>query len=161
MSERRLFPGILQGDAGNRIDQSTDGVLSVLSKRIAPRCFISDEQKRYALDMAKQQLVKGVQGMLRNALGFSSTNRRELSGGMLSVSMEFKPGRIPTPHKPDEDILRRDVTCPECGLIHSVFGFAAWCPDCGRDLFTTHIGSEIAVVRAMLSDIDRRSQGAG
>jgi hypothetical protein len=126
-----------------------------------PSDFISDEQKRYAIDMLKQQLAKGVQDTIRNALGLSSTNRRQLSGGLLSVSMEFKPGRIPAPQRPDEGILRRDVTCPECGLVHSVFGFAAWCPDCGRDIFATHIAAEIAVVRAMLTDVGRRSQALG
>ena len=39
-----------------------------------------------------------------------------------------------------QDALRRDMSCPHCGLDHAVFGLAVWCPDCGTDIFMTHVG---------------------
>jgi hypothetical protein len=82
--------------------------------------------------------------------------------GLISMDMEMKPSS-PPPHvrKPYEDILRRDLVCPHCTLDHSVYGFGVWCPDCGKDIFTTHIRCEIHVIKAIIGDVDRRRQELG
>jgi len=154
-------PGYFRVTPGTGIVNQSTTFCPYCRNESPPGDFISDEQKRYAIDMLKQQVASSFQDALRDALGFSSANRHEQSGGFFSVSMEFKPGRIPTPRRPDEDILKRDVTCPECGLVHSVFGFAAWCPDCGREILATHIAAEIAVIQAMLTDVERRRETLG
>jgi hypothetical protein len=63
--------------------------------------------------------------------------------------------------RPHEDILQRDLICPHCTLDHSVYGLAVWCPDCGKDIFTTHIHGEIRVIEAIIGDVDRRRQELG
>jgi hypothetical protein len=75
--------------------------------------------------------------------------------------MEIKSSPPAHVWQPYEDVLRRDVSCPHCTLDHSVYGFATWCPDCGKDIFTTHVRGEIAVVEAILSDVERRRQALG
>jgi hypothetical protein len=42
-----------------------------------------------------------------------------------------------------------------------VFGVAIWCPECGADIFMTHVEAEYAVVLAMLGDIERRRESLG
>ncbi len=42
-----------------------------------------------------------------------------------------------------------------------MYGFAIWCPDCGKDIFTTHIRGEIHVIEAIIGDVDRRQQELG
>jgi len=51
--------------------------------------------------------------------------------------------------------------CPYCTLDQTVFGLAAWCSDCGEDIFLTHVSAEIEVTRSMLNDIGRREQDFG
>jgi ribosomal protein S27E len=51
------------------------------------------------------------------------------------MEMSYKPGHLPQIRPTIEEELRRDVTCPKCGLEHAVFGLASWCPDCGAIFF--------------------------
>jgi len=75
--------------------------------------------------------------------------------------MEMKSSPPAHVWKPYEDILQRDLICPHCTLDHSVYGFAVWCSDCGKDIFTTHIRGEIRVIEAIVGDVDRRKQELG
>jgi hypothetical protein len=105
--------------------------------------------------------MTGVDRALRQALGLDHSGKRRLVGGLINVDLEMKPSSPRHVWQPYEDVLRRDVACPHCTLDHSVYGFATWCPDCGKDNFTTHVRAEIAVVEAILSDMDRRRQLLG
>lgn len=68
------------------------------------------------------------------------------------------PARPRRPGRPLEEELRRDVVCPHCTLHQAVFGLAIWCSDCGADIFPTHVGAELAVLRKVLEDVgDRRA----
>ena len=51
--------------------------------------------------------------------------------------------------------------CPHCTLAHAVYGLAVWCPDCGRDIFITHVEQEVAVVSRMLAAIPQRLETLG
>lgn len=73
----------------------------------------------------------------------------------------MEPNHRPPVRRPWEEQLRRDVTCPQCTLEHAVYGLAVWCPDCGEDIFMTHLEAESEVVRRMLNDVDRRSNELG
>jgi hypothetical protein len=64
-------------------------------------------------------------------------------------------------YRPFEEALQRTLVCPKCGLDHAVFGLAVWCPDCGADIFLTHVETELQVLQSMLSDIARRGKDLG
>lgn len=123
-----------------------------------PSHFYSSEQLRYAKDMAVREAHAGVAQMIKDSLGLGSTGRKKLGGGFLSIEMSFTEGNKPVVRRPFEDEVRRDVICPYCGLDHSVYGLATWCPDCGEDIFLTHVNAEFAVVRLMLTDVNRRKE---
>lgn len=123
-----------------------------------PSKFISAEQLRYAKDMVAREARAGVARMLKNSLGLGSSGRRTFGGGLISFEMSVTEGSNPPVRRPLEEEVRRDVICPKCGLDHSVYGLATWCPDCGEDIFLTHVNAEFAVVQSMLTDIDRRSE---
>jgi hypothetical protein len=127
-----------------------------------PSDFHTKEQVRYAKDLAVREATAGVNGMLRNALGLDSTGKRRLgSGGFLSITMEMKSSPPPQVRGPNEEILRRDIVCPHCTLDHSVYGFATWCSDCGKDIFMTHIAGEIQVLKSIIGDVERRRSELG
>jgi len=122
----------------------------------SPSECTTQEQVRYAKDLALKEAHEGVQSMLQKALGPGASGKRTVAGGRLSIEMSLKPSSAPPVRRPFEDEVRRDVQCPHCGLDHTVFGLATWCPDCGEDIFMTHVAAELAVTRIMLSDVGRR-----
>jgi len=145
------------------------GVTEAQEKAYCPYCRLADEpsafftaeQIEYAKGLVFREAVKGVNNMMGSALGIGPSGVKHLGGGLVSLEMRYKPAHLPDVRPPIEEELRRDVTCPECGLKHAVFGLANWCPDCGSDIFPNHIDGEIAVVKRMLGDTTRRYEQLG
>jgi hypothetical protein len=126
-----------------------------------PNDFATREQVRYAKDLAVREAHRGLDGIVKDALGIGPSGKRALGGGMLSMTLTYKPGTLPSVRRPYEDEVRRDVVCPHCALDHTVFGLATWCADCGEDIFLTHVQSELAVTRSMVGDLERRREALG
>lgn len=127
----------------------------------APPDFATREQIRYAQDLVVCEAEEGVQRMLKSALGLDSSGRRNFGGGLFSMEMTVRSPPRRVVRRPAEDQIRRDVTCPHCGLEHTVFGLARWCPDCGKEIFLTHVEAEFNVIRKMIADVDRREDALG
>lgn len=127
----------------------------------APEEFATKEQRRYAEELVMREAHRGVDGMIRDALDLDVFGRKNLGGGLISMEISLKSAPLPHVRPPAEEEVRRDVVCPNCGLDHTVFGLATWCPDCGLDIFLTHVAAELAVVRSMAGDIERRREALG
>jgi len=126
-----------------------------------PSNFATEEQVRYVQDIASREANKAVGKMLEETLGFGPTRRQKIGDGLVSIEMTYEPGRLPHVRRPLEEELRRDINCPNCGLEHAVFGLATWCPDCGSDIFISHVEEEFRVVRKVLDDVGRRHTELG
>lgn len=122
-----------------------------------PGGFATREQIRYAKDHAINKVHKDIDRIFKDAFG----GKKKVGGDFLSIETSYKPEPKRHVRKPFDEVLKRDVLCPHCGLDHSVYGLATWCADCGADIFLTHIEAELVVVRTMLSDVDRRSDVLG
>ncbi len=126
-----------------------------------PGDFQTKGQQDYATRVLRQQVQKELGRMIEKSLGLGSSRKKTFGGGMFSLEMQYKPGRIRPVGRLWEEELRRDITCPGCGLEHAVFGLATWCPDCASDIFLTHVEQEYGVVKQMLSEIDSRRENLG
>jgi hypothetical protein len=126
-----------------------------------PSGFKTKEQIRYAKDLVMREAKIGIERAMKEALGLGSDGKRQLVGGLISINMEMKSNPPAHVWQPYEDILQRDLICPHCTLDHSVYGFAIWCPDCGKDIFTTHVRGEIRVIEAIIGEVDRRKKELG
>ena len=126
-----------------------------------PTDYTTQEQIRYAKDLAIREAHGGVNEMFKNALGLDTSGKRKMGGGFISIELSYKAGNLPNVRHPFEDEVRRDVICPHCTLDQTVFGLAFWCSDCGKDIFLTHVSAEIAVVQNMLRDVERREEILG
>lgn len=126
-----------------------------------PDEFTTQEQLRYAKEIALKEAQAGVDDMIKDALGFGASGKKKIGGGLISIEMSYKPSRPSLIRRPYEDEVRRDVACPYCTLDQTVFGLAIWCSDCGEDIFLTHVAAELAVTRSMLDDITRREHELG
>jgi hypothetical protein len=123
--------------------------------------FATTEQLRYAEDIAMKELHEDVNRMVKNAFGLGYTNKKRVGNGLISMEISYRPGSTPHVRRPFEEDLQRAVICPHCSLDHAVFGLAVWCPNCGHDIFMTHVEAEYSVVRTILSDVDRRRNDLG
>jgi hypothetical protein len=150
----RLGTGIVGGQ--------TEAFCPYCRHSAAPGDFTTKEQLRFAKEQVIREAHDGVDRAVKSAFGLGPSNRRTLgSGGLISMEISYKPGTRATVRYPFEDQVQRDVICASCGLDHSVYGLATWCPDCGADIFLTHVDAELAVVAAMLGDVDRRRETLG
>jgi hypothetical protein len=139
------------------------------SEAFCPYCRVADDpghfmtqgQVEYGKRIVEREAAAGFQRAMRDALRLGPSGRRQLGGGFLSIDVSLKPSRLPHVGRPIEEELRRDVTCPHCGLEHAVFGLATWCADCGRDIFNTHLAAELGVLRKMLAVVDERRATLG
>jgi len=151
-----------------RVEPGT-GIISPQESIFCPYCrgaeepgaFATTAQRDYALGLVQAEAVDGVNRMMGEALGLGSARRRVLDGGLLSIEVSMTRARSPRPGRLLEEELRRDVLCPHCTLHQAVFGLATWCSDCGADIFPIHVAAELAVLRAVLSDVDERRARLG
>lgn len=127
----------------------------------APGDFATLEQRRYAKDLVTREALEGVGRMVKSALNLDSSGKRKFGGGLISMEMSLKTPPRRHVRLPAEDQIRRDLICPHCGLDHTVFGLARWCPDCGEEIFLAHVEAEFDVLRKMLADLDRREEALG
>jgi hypothetical protein len=130
-------------------------------KSAEPSGFHTKEQIRYAKELVAREAKIGIERAMREALGLGSGGKKRLVDGLITVDMEMKSSSPSHVWRPYEDILQRNLICPHCTLDHSVYGFGVWCPDCGKDIFTTHVQGEIRVIESIISDIDRRKKELG
>jgi hypothetical protein len=120
--------------------------------------FATDEQTRYAKDTFGREAAKAVERRLSDELGLDRLGRKTIDAGLLSFEFSVKSSGGRPVRLPMDDRQRRDIVCPHCGLEHTVYGLAFWCPDCGKDVFLTHVEAELKVVEWMLSDVERRRE---
>jgi hypothetical protein len=126
-----------------------------------PSGFTTKAQVEYAKDVVLREAEKGISNAFENALDLGPSRKKRFGKGPISMEISYQPGYLLPVRPPIGEELRRDVTCPKCGLEHAVFGLANWCPSCGSDIFLVHVDKEFEVVRNMLGDIERRHKQLG
>lgn len=124
-----------------------------------PNSFFTPAQVDYIKASVFEELKPTFHQMLRDAFKVDSRGRRSF-GDFVTLQLSDPP-RPKAVTRPVEEELRRDLTCPHCGLVHAVFGFAVTCPDCGNDIFLTHVHEELAVVNKILAAVPDRAKALG
>jgi len=158
----KCSPGYFKVRSGTGITEGQEFAFCPYCRsQAAPGDFVTKEQLRYAKDLAVSEAEEGIEKMIKGALGLGPSGKKKIGGGFLSIEMSLKSGPKPAVRRPFEEEVRRDVTCPFCGLDQSVYGLATWCADCGKDIFLTHVEAELAVIRYMLNDVGRRREQLG
>jgi len=155
-------PAYFKVKPGTGITQGqTEAFCPYCSHKDEPTNFTTKRQIEYAKQVATREALEGVDRMMKDTLELGPSGERTIGGGLLSLKISYKPGSRPPVWRPFEEVLRRDLTCPKCTLDHAVFGIATWCPDCGSDIFLTHVSKEYQVVRLILADVDNRRERLG
>lgn len=119
--------------------------------------FIPEEDVEHAKNMALHLVHKDIDDMLG---GFAkSFNRGQSRGGLISMSMDYKPSRNPKPLGIREDLLR-NIACHVCSRAYGVFALALYCPDCGAPNVSTHFNREIEIIDRQIA-LSRKSSEEG
>jgi hypothetical protein len=155
-------PGYFKVKSGTGITENhTEAFCPYCRFSSEPGKFFTKRQVEYAKSVMKREAVSGLEGMMRDAFGIGSSGKKTIGDGLIKLEFSIKPGTGPPVYRPFEEALQRIVVCPRCGLDHAVFGLAVWCPDCGADIFLTHVETELQVLQTMLSDVPRRRKDLG
>jgi hypothetical protein len=85
-----------------------------------PSDFTTQEQIRYAKDIAFREAHGGSDDMIKGALGLGPSGKKKFGGGLISMKMSYKPSTPRHVRRPYDDEVRRDVVCPHCTLDQTV-----------------------------------------
>jgi len=124
-------------------------VCAYCGHRASASDFITADQRERVLSAAKAYAVAKIQSALGSAFR-SGTSR----GGLLSVSIEYKPGTPPRLHSYVEEQVRRTVICDACLRAAAVYGATSFCPYCGPRNVRVRVRDEIEAQRRALALFD-------
>jgi hypothetical protein len=74
---------------------------------------------------------------------------RSTRGGFLQIKTEYKSTPMPIRYYEEKE-LETTITCEQCGLVYSVFGKFAYCPDCGIDNTIQILSKNLELVNKLL-----------
>jgi hypothetical protein len=155
-------PGYFKVKPGTGITEGHKKAFCPYCQRSAePNQFATPEQVEFGKSIMLNEAQRGVQKMVREAFGLSHQKKRKISGGLISMEISLETEDPKPITRPIEEELRRNITCPSCGLEHSVFGLAFWCPDCGTDTFMKHVEAELEVIQKIILDVPERQKKLG
>jgi hypothetical protein len=111
-------------------------------------------QERHIRQVAMAHLHKTVDDAMRDDVrGF---NARQPRGGLISMSMTFRPGPAPIliPIAAAEE-LRQQFACEACGCRYSSLGAAFFCPACGHNSAQTTFATAVKTVRTSVANLEQ------
>jgi hypothetical protein len=111
--------------------------------------FITADQRERVVSAAKAYAVAKIQDAFGRAFRPATS-----SGGMFSISIEYKPGTPPRLHSYVEDQVRRTVICDACSRAAAVYGATSFCPYCGPRNVRVRVRDEIEAQRRALALFD-------
>lgn len=140
-------PEKTENDMNNNLSQS-DIICPYCGHRGNMQEFHTREQIKWIKSMIERDLFKSIQDTFKQALKPS----RPRNGSFLSI--EFKPGRLPSVRHYIEEKLRREVECSKCGQKYAVYGIAFHCPFCGGGNILIHFERSKQIIMSLLDSGD-------
>jgi hypothetical protein len=116
------------------------------------------------IDYGKRVALHQMKGRIDRAFvrGVRSANSRVSSGGFISFSFEYKPGRrtyvAPQAAGP---ALEQRSTCEVCSCRYASIGAAFFCPACGHNSARSTFGGTLSTVRASLELLPKLAEMVG
>lgn len=125
-------------------------VCAICGERSDPADFTSEEQHENLSAQAFAHVTRQLDDV------FSIANGRTHEIGMLSVTMNYRPGarRVVLPAEASPALTQRSE-CEVCGCRYASLGAAFFCPACGHNSAPTTFGGALSTVRASMDLADR------
>lgn len=107
--------------------------------------FHTKEQFEWIKSMFERDVVRSIQDTFKRAL----RPTRQRTGSFISI--EVKPGRLPSIRHYVEERLKREVECNKCGQKYAVYGIAFHCPFCGGGNILIHFERSKQIILNLLN----------
>lgn len=131
------------------------GIDDTKNQPICPYCGIQADSQDFStqeqVEFAKSLVIREVQKALGEDLRkWGKDLERSTRGGFIQIKTDYKSSPMPI-HYYEEKELETTLTCEECGLVYSVFGKFAYCPDCGVDNTLQILSSNLELIKKLLT----------
>jgi len=113
--------------------------------------FHTEGHAKWIESMIHRDMAITVQKMLEDSV----KNFKPTSNSSVSLSMSFKPGRLPDVRYYTEEKLKRRVTCDNCGFHYAVYGISYHCPFCGKGNLILHLNRNVDITRVLIEESTR------
>lgn len=107
------------------------------------------------IEWIKSMMIRGIQKTFQNMMARSFPKRPKPRGGMFSISMEFKPGTLPSVRHYAEERLKQEVVCDRCRFRYAIYGVSFHCPLCGAGNILQHLERSAETIRILISESAR------
>lgn len=111
-------------------------------------------QTEHIKSAARAEMARLVQGAMRR--GVQVSRPKEWNAGFfgVSLSLQFKPGRIPPVVVAQAtEAMRQDFTCEACGCRYASVGASFFCPSCGHNSALTSFDTTLDTVEKTVASI--------
>lgn len=130
-----------------------------------PYCGLVDNMQNYytksQIQMIESMLSRDVaitiQNMLKDTFRATPTSPK----GLFSISIEYKPGQLPTVRHYVEQKLKRTVVCDNCSYKYAVYGISFHCPLCGMGNMLQHLNRSVDIIKVLLAEHERIARERG
>jgi len=141
-------PDHLQSDGAGQAKPPVESLCCpYCARRDGFQQFTTEEQIQWVKSLMLRDVVRQVQRTLQSAF---RTHTRPAHGGIFTVRLSYKPGRLPSVRHYAEKRLRNIVRCDQCNETYAVYGVAPVCPFCGMGNLSLHLKRSLGVILSLL-----------
>lgn len=107
------------------------------------------------IEWIKSMMIRGIHKTFQNMMAKSFPPRPKPRGGMFSISMEFKPGTLPSVRHYAEEKLKQEVVCDRCRFRYAIYGVSFHCPLCGAGNILQHLERSADTIHILIGESAR------
>jgi hypothetical protein len=107
--------------------------------------------------MVFRDVAKTIENLLEDVFKPTNTSPKDF----FSISIEYKPGHLPSVRHYVEQKLKRTVACDNCGYNYAVYGISFHCPLCSMGNLLQHLNRSADIIKVLLAEHERITQEKG
>jgi len=116
---------------------------------------------RSQIQMIESIVFRDVAKTIQNVLEDTFKPMPTSSKDFFSISIEYKPGQLPSVRHYVEQKLKSTVVCDNCGYNYAVYGISFHCPLCGMGNMLQHLNRSVDIIKVLLAEHERITQERG
>jgi len=120
--------------------------------------FITKGQSEWIESMIYRDVAKTIQDMLGDTFKSSTPSSNK---GFISISLQYKPGSLPSVRHYAENELKRIIDCDRCERRYAVYGISMHCPFCGEGNLALHLDKSVDIIMSLIDCYDAIVNKAG
>jgi len=120
--------------------------------------FITKAQSGWVESMLFRDVAKTFQDMLGDVFKSSTPSSGK---GFITISLQYKPGSLPSVRHYAEKELKRIIDCDRCSRRYAVYGISMHCPFCGEGNLALHLNKSVDIIMSLIGCYETIMNKAG